>query len=651
MDRTEAQESAVDTGAVQAVLRWLRDRTEADDEWLFIIDNADDFSWGVKKIVPKGNRGSIIITSQDDKSPMLIPSGCERIRVDVMTQLEAAKLLLQRLPWDVDSAPENVRQRCNEVAQKLGCLPLAVDLAGAYIGNDPKPEQALMQYLADFDRHRDEMLQMDGFRGLLPTQKTVWTVWDTTLEKITKEHAHLQPSVLLTFLAHFNGSIIQDEMFRLAAAGSTAIDDELIHEIPEELLRYFPLNNGKWDNFLYRQSCDVLLRYGLLQRVDGDWTGVTMHRLVQWRAIQSDQSRPWRWWYMVFIFTACHQTIEEEHQPEFRRHLMAHLPDMDKDSPNRIEPARGYSIYIWEVLATIYYMEGWWKEAEKLEIQVLELSKLELGVDHPDTLERMVVLASILWIQGQWEEAEKLGTQAVEMSKLKRGVDHDETLAYMTFLAGIIGIQDRWEEAEKLYLQVQETLKMKVGVDHRETLEGISMVIMMIRSQGRQEEAEKLYLQVLDALKMKVGVDHPSTLVSTAALAMMMWCQGRREEAEKLNLQVLEALKMKVWVDHPETLESLGTVAVMIGIQGPWEETEKLNLEVLETCKMKLGPDHPSTLLSMFGLAFAWSGQGRHAEALALMKDSVQAMKRVFGPEHPYTLSLLDMVDEWSSDV
>jgi hypothetical protein len=49
VDRTERQGSAVvDAESVQTVLRWLRDRTAEDGEWLVIIDNADDLKWGLK---------------------------------------------------------------------------------------------------------------------------------------------------------------------------------------------------------------------------------------------------------------------------------------------------------------------------------------------------------------------------------------------------------------------------------------------------------------------------------------------------------------------------------------------------------------------------------------------------------------------------
>ncbi len=229
------------------------------DQWLVIVDNADDVSWGIQKIMPKGKRGSLLITSRDKQAVKLVPGACEQLQVGDMSPAEGAALLLRHLQLDAESASEDVRHGCYKVAQKLGYLALAIDLAGAYIANNnPMPERALSQYLTDYERHRDELLRMDGFRGLLPTQKIVANVWDITLEKIAREYADLQPELLLTFLAHFKGSIVQDEMFRLASLGISEVDSELDDEAGEgistDLRKYIPVDGGEWDDFRYRQS-------------------------------------------------------------------------------------------------------------------------------------------------------------------------------------------------------------------------------------------------------------------------------------------------------------------------------------------------------------------------------------------------------------
>ncbi|KAK2037978.1 hypothetical protein LZ31DRAFT_600019 [Colletotrichum somersetense] len=139
VEHVENQGSVFEDPAVQAVNRWLRDRSEADDQWLVLVDNSDDIQWGVKKIIPKGQRGYVIITSQDSLDTELLRRGCERIRIDVLSPTEAATLLLKHLKIDADSASEETRRYCNEVVQKLGYLALAIDIAGACIGNEKAP--------------------------------------------------------------------------------------------------------------------------------------------------------------------------------------------------------------------------------------------------------------------------------------------------------------------------------------------------------------------------------------------------------------------------------------------------------------------------------------------------------------------------------
>ncbi|KJZ70348.1 hypothetical protein HIM_10277 [Hirsutella minnesotensis 3608] len=641
----EEQKSALaDARTVLTVLRWLRDRTEADDEWLVIIDNADDFSWGIMNVIPKGERGSVIITSQDDQSRKLIPAGCEEIQVDVMSRPEAATLLLHHLGLDIDVAPENIRRGSEEVVQELGNLALAIDLAGAYlagayIGNDPTPEQALMQYLEDYKVHRDELLQMDMFRGLRPTEKTVWTVWDTTLRKIARDHTHLEPGLLLTFLAHFKGTIVQDEMFRLAALGARLLDNGLVDEIPTYLRQFFQGNEGKWDSFLYRQSRELLVRYSLLHRVAGTWAGVTMHKLVQWRTLRSEQGERWQWWYMLFILAACRQVTKEEHQPEFRRHLTVHLPDICGVCGNVGGDAEGHESFIGTTLARVYYDEGRWEEAAKLFVQAMETSKTKLGADHPDTLTIMANLALTFSNQGLWEKAEKLFVQVIETSKTKLGADHPDTLTSMGNLALTFLNQGRWEEAEKLFVQVMETRKTKLGADHPDTLTIMANLASTFLNQGRWEEAENLAVQVLETRKTKLGADHPSTLTSMANLASTYRDQGLWEGAEKLEAQVMKTRKMKLGADHPDTLTSMANLASTFSNRGRWEEAEKLFVRVIETSKSKLGADHPSTLSSMANLASTYRGQGLWEKAEKLFVQVTETSKTKLGADHPSTLT------------
>ncbi|KAK2616805.1 SET domain-containing protein 3 [Conoideocrella luteorostrata] len=68
-------------------------------------------------------------------------------------------------------------------------------------------------------------------------------------------------------------------------------------------------------------------------------------------------------------------------------------------------------------LVSTYKLQGRWKKTEELEVQVIEMRKRVLGLEHPDTLTSMAYLASTYKIQGRWKEAEELEVQVIEMRK------------------------------------------------------------------------------------------------------------------------------------------------------------------------------------------------------------------------------------------
>jgi hypothetical protein len=64
----------------------------------------------------------------------------------------------------------------------------------------------------------------------------------------------------------------------------------------------------------------------------------------------------------------------------------------------------------------------------------MESSLRLLGAEHPDTLTSMANLASIYRNQGQWREAERLEVQVLEKRKSLLGDEHPDTLTSMVNL-------------------------------------------------------------------------------------------------------------------------------------------------------------------------------------------------------------------------
>ncbi|KAH6883938.1 hypothetical protein B0T10DRAFT_463299 [Thelonectria olida] len=87
-------------------------------------------------------------------------------------------------------------------------------------------------------------------------------------------------------------------------------------------------------------------------------------------------------------------------------------------------------------LASTYWSQGRWKEAEELQVPVMETTKRVLGEEHPDTLSRMANLAFIWKGQGRSGDALTLMQRCVIARGRVLGSNHPDTVSSSTTLAG-----------------------------------------------------------------------------------------------------------------------------------------------------------------------------------------------------------------------
>ncbi|KAF1831099.1 hypothetical protein BDW02DRAFT_506016 [Decorospora gaudefroyi] len=78
-------------------------------------------------------------------------------------------------------------------------------------------------------------------------------------------------------------------------------------------------------------------------------------------------------------------------------------------------------------LASTYWNQGRWDDAEKLEVQVMVTRKTKLGENHPDTLISMHNLALTLQSQARHEEAFALMEESFKLREHVLGEEHPNT--------------------------------------------------------------------------------------------------------------------------------------------------------------------------------------------------------------------------------
>jgi hypothetical protein len=97
-----------------------------------------------------------------------------------------------------------------------------------------------------------------------------------------------------------------------------------------------------------------------------------------------------------------------------------------------------------------------------------------LGDEHPHTLGSMANLASTYSNQGRWKEAEELQVQVMQTRKRVLGDEHPDTLTSMHNLAFTLQSQARRKEAFKLMERCSRLRKQVLGDQHPNTQTSLS---------------------------------------------------------------------------------------------------------------------------------------------------------------------------------
>jgi tetratricopeptide (TPR) repeat protein len=718
-----------DAPCVQAVLTWLRAQSD-DQKWLVVTDNADDLSWDVSSIVPKGKAGTVVITSQDAHAPRRLLGGrSPTVKVDAMTSEEAVSLVTNHFqePVCLGTSTWNLVE---EITGLLDRLALPMDLAGARISVDAEDwgdlDAALRQYLSDYQQNQDKLLQDADFATAGSYNKTVWTAWETSMSSLRRmEHYEaavdqvvsfllfllfmrkkvkdepkraIYPIKLLSFLTLFDRTNVQDELFRQASLGLDQACHELGTSVPFWLRKLLAKgDDGEWNNSFYRDTVNVLLRYGLVKPVGEPWKGVTMHGLVQRRARQ-ELPHGHSQWHMVFLSAICKGTYDDlngSNGLRFRRHLVLHFPpnyQLLRDQP--YAQSKRQLAMIWEEVSLIYADDGRFNEAAQLQNAALEVNKVLFGEDDLRTLTTMSNLARSMTQQGLWKKATDLHSRVIQQREIQLGATHASTLMSRHYQALTMSREGKWDDAVAELQAIIGMRKEILGDQHDHTLDTMSTLAIAYQRQGRLKEAQEVQIQILEAKKKKkksperfdqglsscmrnlattyslqgkhreaeqlqvedlktctdlYGRDHQYTLYSMVNLGIMYSNQGRHREAEKLEVEVLETKSRVLGPEHVDTLEAMTHLNITLSHLWRWEETEELGVKIVEVSSRILGQNHTDTLLAMDNLAWAAKRLGQEERAIDLMIRTATASSNVLGHDHPVCQRRRKTVKQWSA--
>src|SRR5260221_659485 len=228
--------------------------------WLLLLDNVEE-DVQVKDILAGMPHGHVLLTTRSQAVAEL----ASNLHLDKMQPEEGVLLLLRRTrppsqPVSLHTFSEAERLEALKLSLLLDGLPLALDQAGAYIG---ETGCSLLEYIQLYHKHRKELLARRSERQKPYTdyKESVATTWLISFSRVEQQCP--AAAKLLDLCAFLHPDAIPEDIL----LEGTYLENTEMHPIVESALQ---LN----------QACEVLLRYSLIRR-NADAQLFSIHRLVQ----------------------------------------------------------------------------------------------------------------------------------------------------------------------------------------------------------------------------------------------------------------------------------------------------------------------------------------------------------------------------------
>ncbi|NQT12544.1 MAG: tetratricopeptide repeat protein [Planctomycetes bacterium] len=211
-------------------------------------------------------------------------------------------------------------------------------------------------------------------------------------------------------------------------------------------------------------------------------------------------------------------------------------------------------------LAISYSDAGQEDKALQLKSEMLELSRQNLGPEHPTTLVAMNNLGWSYHKADQEDKALQLYEQAVELSCKVRGPEHPQTLLAMTNCAISCNAVGRVGQAVQLAEQVLERELKVHGPNHEETSEARNHLVRYYKAAERWADAAALQRERIAIAATDAEV---SSLVAEAAALLVL--ADDKDGYRKLRDEMLQRFAS---TDKPEIADRVTRMSLLLEKDG-----------------------------------------------------------------------------------
>ena len=507
--------------------------------------------------------------------PYLATTG--RVHTIVTTRRQDLDQATVRLP--VLSIPESVQllnsgerqlgQSAEPLAERLGGLPLALELSKSYLNYrrdlsvpsliEEMQRQGDVSVLKEFASEYRDQLPSRHELDVVSTFQLSWQIASDPAREILRVMGELAPTIVPRKLLR----IILDLPFQ------SPLRDEL------------------------SKGIDDLARLSLVElSSNGD---PVAHRLVLAFARHRnavDHASP---------FDRCGKVLLEQMEraneaPDAStiRELEALLPHAEfLASTNQLSPEDFGSLL--NFVGIHHQTMGRFTAARQALQTALASAEKSFEPGHPSIATRQSNLATVLQDLGQLEEARDLLRQALASDERSFEPGHPSIAIDQSCLALVLQDLGQLEEARDLLRQALASAEKSFEPGHPSISISQSNLATVLRDLGELKEARDLLRQAMASNEKSFEPSHPSIAIGQSNLAAVLQDLGQLEEARNLLRQALASDEKSFEPGHPSIAIRQSNLAMVLQDLGELEEARDLLRKSYSAFLERLGPDHPKT--------------------------------------------------------
>jgi MinD-like ATPase involved in chromosome partitioning or flagellar assembly/tetratricopeptide (TPR) repeat protein len=569
--------------------------------WLIVFDNVDRPE-DVRNLIPQG-AGHVLLTSRNQAWNQ----EAQAVQLGVFTRAESVALLTRRVPdLNVDDA--------EEVAEKLGDLPLAIEQAGAWLTATLMP---VSQYLELLDTQLMRMLDENPPLGY---EKTTAATWLLSLDRLrqTKPAA----AKLLEVCAFF---------------APEPISTKLIYSsrFTQVLLTFDPALR---DPILQGQLLREIGRYALAT-VDSAHRGIQIHRLVQ---------------------AVIRNSLSAADQQAGREDVQQILASYERGGPESPENWPTYAL-LWPHLRASGALESGdpavrqlvadmaryleqrsdYSSSRELAENALEIWRARFGEDLVTHLLSFYLANALRW-QAHYEEAYRLDSHALQRLTATEGPNHPYAVIVASSMGADLRALGRYREALEISRNALDRAREVFGEADDRSLKAAMNLAVSLRLIGDFANAAQIDEQVVVDRRRYFGEDYPMTLQATDNLAHGLRALGRFEQSRALLDNTLTRSREVLGTGASLTLRTAKSLAATLRKTGEFAAAHALTNETLRRYRETVGLEHPEALSCLMNRACEESALDDHSAARMTAQLAVAGLQRTYTPNHPFVLAGLN---------